>query len=170
MLITDRNSPMIAKNDIKCFKVMVALNGVFYVCPPAYQYFLQNNKLIEYRLNTLYSEKSNDSKKDYRKDGTIGEWFFHTFCDIESALDFINYLNKKLNNPESTKHPELYRIPDGAKLVILNALIPKWSLYYEWTYKEINSEKTYASNKIIYGDIYVKQKRGHENIPLNLRI
>ena len=54
MLITDRNSPMVAKHDIKCFKVMVELDGVFYVCPPAYQYFLQNNKLVKYHLNTLY--------------------------------------------------------------------------------------------------------------------
>ncbi len=154
MLVTDRDSPMIAKNDIDCFKVMVELNGIFYVCPPAYQYFLQNNKLVEYRLNTLYLEKSDDSKKDYRKDWTIGEWFFHTFCDIESALDFINYLNKKLNNPTSTKHPELYKIPSESKLVILNARIPKWSLYYEWRYKEIGTEKTYASNQIIYEWIY----------------
>jgi hypothetical protein len=34
-------------------------------------------------------------------------------------------MNKKLNNPKSTKHPELYKIPDEAKLTILNALIPK---------------------------------------------
>ena len=150
MLITDRNSPMVAKHNIKCFKVMVELNGIFYVCPPAYQYFSQNDKLVEYHLNALYSEKSNDSNKDYRKNWVIGEWFFHTFCDIESALDFVDYLNKKLNNPTSTKHPELYKIPSESKLVILNALIPKWSLYYEWRYKEIQTEKTYASNQIIY--------------------
>ena len=156
MLITDRKSPMIAEHDIKCFKVMVELNGNFYICPPAYRYFLQKNiPLIEYHLNTLYSEKSNNPKKDYRKGGTIWEWFFHTFCDIESALDFVNYMNKKLNNPESTKHPELYKIPDGARLTILNALIPKWSLYYEWRYKEIQAEKTYASNQIIYNSIHI---------------
>ena len=156
MLITDRKSPMIAEHDIKCFKVMVELNGNFYVCPPAYQHFIQHHiPLIEYHLNTLYSEKSNNPEKDYRKDGTIWEWFFHTFCDIESALDFVNYINKKLNNPKSTKHPELYKIPDGARLTILNALIPKWSLYYEWRYKEIQAEKTYASNQIIYNSIHI---------------
>ena len=156
MLITDRESPMIAEHDIKCFKVLVEFNSnKFYVCPPAYQYFLQNNiPLIEYHLNTLYSEESNDFEKDYRKDGTIWEWFFHTFCDIESALDFVDYMDKKLSNPESTKYPELYKIPDGAKLVILNARIPKWSLYYEGVYKEIQSERTYASNKIIYEKIF----------------
>lgn len=145
---------MIAEQDIKCFKVMVKLHDAFYVCPPAYQYYFQNNKLIGYHLNTLYIEKSNDSKKDYREDGTIGEWFFHTFCDIESALDFVDYLNKKINNPTSTKHPELYKMPIWSKLVILKALIPKWSLYYKWKYKEIQSEKTYASNQVIYEWIY----------------
>ena len=129
---------------------MVELNGIFYVCPPAYQYFLQNDKLAEYHLNTLYTEKSDDPKKDYRKDWVIGEWFFHTFCDMKSALDFVNYLKNKLNNPTSTKHPELYKIPIESKLVILNSHIPKWSLYYEWKYKEIQLEKTYASNQIIY--------------------
>jgi hypothetical protein len=34
-------------------------------------------------------------------------------------------MDKKLNNPESTKHPELYKIPNGAKLVVLNARIPE---------------------------------------------
>ena len=72
MLITDRKSPMIAEHDIKCFKVMVELNGNFYVCPPVYQYFLQKNiPLVEYHMNTLYSEEANDSEKDYRKDGYI---------------------------------------------------------------------------------------------------
>ena len=156
MLITDRKSPMIAEHDIKCFKVMVEFNGNFYVCPPAYQYFLQKNiPLVEYHMNTLYSEEANDSGKDYRKDGTIWEWFFHTFCDIESAVDFVNYMDKKLKNPESTKHPELYKIPEDARLTILNAHIPKWSLYYEGIYKEIKTEKTYASNKIIYENNYV---------------
>jgi hypothetical protein len=63
-------------------------------------------------------------------------------------------MNKKLNHPESTKHPKLYKIPDDAKLVILNAHIPKWSLYYQGIYKEIQSERTYASNKIIYDKIF----------------
>jgi hypothetical protein len=36
----------------------------------------------------------------------------------------------------------------------LNARIPEWSLYYEGVYKEIQSEKTYASNKIIYDKIF----------------
>ncbi len=156
MLITDRKFPMIAKHNIKCFKVLVEFNDNFYVCPPAYQHFIQHNiQLIEYHLNTLYSEELNSNpKKDYRKDGMIGEWFFHTFCDIESALDFVNYMNKRLNNPESTKHPELYKIPNGARLIILNARIPEWSLYYEGIYKEINTEKTYASNKVIYDKIF----------------
>ena len=61
---------------------------------------------------------------------------------------------KKLKNPESTKRSELYKIPQGSKLVILNAIIPKWSLYYKWNYKEIKNERTYASNKIIYKSIY----------------
>ena len=154
MLVTDRKYPMVAKHDIKCFKVLVEFNGNFYVCPPAYQYFLQNNiPLVEYHLNTLYSEKSNDSKKDYRKDWTIWEWFFHTFCDIESALDFMDYMNKKIKNPTYTKHPELYKIPHGARLTILSAHIPKWSLYYEGIYEEINTEKTYASNNIAYNGV-----------------
>lgn len=75
MLITDRKFPMIAKHDIKCFKVLVEFNDNFYVCPPAYQHFIQHNvPLIEYHLNTLYSEELNSNhKKDYRKNGMIGE-------------------------------------------------------------------------------------------------
>ena len=51
---------MIAKHDIKCFKVLVEFNGNFYVCPPAYQHFLQHNiPLIEipYTVNTYEKEK-----------------------------------------------------------------------------------------------------------------
>lgn len=151
MLKTDREFPMIAKYDINCFKVMVERNDKFYVCPPALQHFLNNNiELVGYELNTLYSERSNDPKKDYRKDWVIGEWFFHTFADIESAKDFVDYLIQRINNKNLTKKPELYKLPTDSKLIILNASIPKWSLYYEWNYKEIPSEKTYASNKIIY--------------------
>jgi len=69
MLVTDRKSPMIAKHDIKCFKVLVEIENNFYVCPPAYEYFVQKNiPLIKYQLNTLYSEKSDNPNKDYRKD------------------------------------------------------------------------------------------------------
>ena len=155
MLQTNRKFPMVAEHDIKCFKVIVEWNGKFYVCPPALQHFLNNNiELVWYELNTLYSEKSNDSRKDYRKDWVIGEWFFHTFADIESTKDFVNYLTQRINNKNLTKKPELYKLPDWSKLVILNANIPKWSLYYEWNYKEIPSEETYASNKIIYDSFY----------------
>ena len=154
MLKTDRKFPIVAKQDIKCFKVMVKWENAFYVCPPAFQYYLQNDKLVEYRLNVLYSEESNDSQKDYRKDWVIGEWFFHTFSDIESAKEFVDYLTQRINNKNLTKKPELYKLPSDAKLVILNAIIPNWSLYYEWPYKEVNSQKTYASNKIIYSGIY----------------
>lgn len=146
---------MVAEQDIKCFKVMVEQKDKFYVCPPALQYFLNNNiELIGYELNTLYSEKSNDSKKDYRKDWAIGEWFFHTFTNIDSAKDFVDYLTQRINNKNLTKKPELYKLPPDSKLVILNANIPKWSLYYEWNYKEIPNEQTYASNKIIYNSFY----------------
>jgi hypothetical protein len=68
MLITDKKHPMIAARDIECFKVMVKWRDSFYVCPPAFQYFFQNDKLIEYKLNVLYSEESNNPEKDYRKD------------------------------------------------------------------------------------------------------
>ena len=157
MLITDRNSPLVAKQDINCFKVMVKWNGIFYVCPPAFLYYLQNDiKLVEYQLNTLYSEKSTDPKKDYRKDWAIGEWFFHTFSDIDSAKDFVNYLLQRINNKKLTKRPELYKLPPGAELVILSSTIPVGSLYYKWPYKEIRSENTYASNQIIYKNIYVE--------------
>jgi len=157
MLITNNNRPSIAKNNIKCFKVMVNRNDGFYVCPPAFQYYLLNNMpLIEFKLGIVYETESNDFDKDYRKDWYIGEWFFHTFYDIESAKDFVNYMVNKLENPQSTKRSELYKIPNGSNLVILNAVIPKWSLYYEWNYKEIQNEKTYASNKIIYKNIYVE--------------
>jgi hypothetical protein len=47
---------------------MVKWRASFYVCPPAFQYFLKNDKLVEYKLNVLYTEESNDSQKDYRKD------------------------------------------------------------------------------------------------------
>ena len=158
MLKTDRIFPMIAKQDIKCFKVMVKWKNAFYVCPPAFQYYLQDDKLVEYQLNVLYSEKSNDSNKDYRKDWVIWEWFFHTFTDIELAKDFVDYLNQRINNKKLTKNPELYVLPLDAELIILDAIIPKGSLYYEWPYKEVKSQKTYASNKIIYTGIYTEQK------------
>ena len=45
MLITAQEKPNLALDDIKCFKVMVKWKNAFYVCPPAFQYFLQNNKL-----------------------------------------------------------------------------------------------------------------------------
>jgi hypothetical protein len=112
--------------------------------------------LVEYKLNVLYTEESNDSQKDYRKDWVIGEGFFHTFADIEPAKDFVVYLTQRINNKELTKKPELYKLPTNADLVILNAIIPKGSLYYEWPYKEVKSEKTYASNKIIYLNIFRK--------------
>ena len=79
--------------------------------------------------------------------------FFHTFADIESAKDFVVYLTQRINNKELTKKPELYKLPTNADLVILSAIIPKCSLYYEWPYKEVKYEKTYASNKIIYLNI-----------------
>ena len=154
MLITDNENPLLAKSDINCFKVMVNWDGGFYVCPPAFQYYLLNNELIRFTLGTVYETGSNDISKDYRKDWYIGEWFYHTFCDLESAKHFVNYMMKKLKNPESTKRSELYKIPQESELVILNALIPKWSLYYKWNYKEIQNERTYASNKIIYKSIY----------------
>lgn len=156
MLITDQEKPNLALDDIKCFKVMVKWKNAFYVCPPAFQYFLKNDKLVEYQLNTLYTEESNDSQKDYRKDWVIGEWFFHTFADIKSAIDFIDYLTERINNKNLTKKPELYQLPPDAELLILDAIIPKGSLYYEWSYKEVKSEKTYASNKIIYLSILRK--------------
>ena len=156
MLITTQKKPNLALNDIKCFKVMVKWRDSFYVCPPAFQYFLQNDKLVEYKLNVLYTEESNDSQKDYRKDWVIGEGFFHTFADIESAKDFVVYLTQRINNKELTKKPEHYKLPTNADLVILSAIIPKGSLYYEWPYKEVKSEKTYASNKIIYLNIFRK--------------
>jgi hypothetical protein len=68
MLVTNQKKPNLALNDIKCFKVMVKWRDSFYVCPPAFQYFLKNDKLVEYKLNVLYTEESNDSQKDYRKD------------------------------------------------------------------------------------------------------
>ena len=155
MLKTDRKFPMIAKRDINCFKVMVERNDKFYVCPPVLQHFLNNNiELVGYELNTLYFERLNDSKKDYRKGWVIGEWFFHTFADIESAKDFVDYLTQRINNKSLTKRPELYKLPPDSKLVILNAIIPEGSLYYEWNYKEIPREKTYASNRIIYNSFY----------------
>lgn len=157
MLKTDRKFPMIAEHDIKCFKVMVKWNDKFYVCPPALQYFLRNNiELVGYELNILYSGKSNDPKKDYRKGWTIGEWFFHTFTDIKAANDFVDYLTQRINNKNLTKKPELYQLPPDAKLIILDAIIPKDSLYYEWPYKEVKFENTYASNKIIYLDVLHK--------------
>lgn len=156
MLITDQEKPDLVLDDIKCFKVMVKWKNAFYVCPPAFQYFLKNNKLVEYQLNVLYSEESNDSQKDYRKDWVVGEWFFHTFADVKSAINFIDYLTQRINNKNLTKKPELYELPFDAELVILDAIIPKGSLYYEWPYKEVKSQKTYASNKIIYLNIFCK--------------
>lgn len=156
MLKTDRKYPIIAEHDIKCFKVMVKWNDKFFVCPPAFQYYLQNDKLVEYQLNVLYSEESNDSKKDYRKDWVIGEWFFHTFSDIKSSKDFVDFLTQRINNKNLTKKPELYELPPNAELIILDAIIPKGSLYYEWPYKEVKSKKTYASNKVIYLNILRK--------------
>ena len=155
MLLTDREYPILAEKDIKCFKVMVNWDNAFYVCPPALQSFLLNNiPLIRFELNILYETGNNDINKEYREGWLVWEWFYHTFCDIESAKDFFDYMLKKINNPELTKHPERYKIPHDSKFVILNAIIPKWSLYYEWNYKEIQNEKTYASNKIIYKGIY----------------
>ena len=104
--------------------------------------------LCEYKLNVLYSEKSNDSQKDYRKDWVIGEGFFHTFADIESAKDFVVYLTQRINNKELTKKPELYKLPTNANLVILNAIIPKGSLYYEWPYKAYGPEIHRGMGKI----------------------
>ena len=155
MLLTDKAKPLIAKTGIKCFKVMVFWNDNFYVCPPALQHFIKNNiKLEKYKLNTLYQTEANDSKKDYRIKWEIWTWFFHTFCDIKSAKDFIGFLNDRMANPELTKKSELYKIPKWSKIVILNARIPNWSLYYKWVYKEVFSEKVYASNKIIYENIF----------------
>ena len=157
MLITDRFTPILAKQDIKCFKVMVSWMEVFYVCPPAFQNFINNNIELEgYHLNTLYETESIDENKDYRINGEIWAGFFHTFCDIESAINFIEMINNKLEHPENTKHPELYILPEWAKLVIINARIPQWSLYYEWSYQWTKNqicEKTYASNKVIYDNI-----------------
>lgn len=156
MLTTDKTKPLIANEDIKCFKVMISWNNGFYNCPPAFQHYLNHwIDLPEYHLNELYQTASIDSEKDYRKDWVIWEGFYHTFCDLKSAEDFVNFLNNKIQYPENSKHPELYKIPNGAKIVILNAIIPTWALYYEWEYKRKDSnEKTFASNKVIYTNIY----------------
>lgn len=154
MLITERTTPLIADKEIKCFKVMLQWKTWYYWCPPAFQYFL-NNKIepVEYHLNELYETESTDPNKDYRVNWNIWIWFYHTFCDLESAQAFAQMINNKIRNPQNTHHPELYTIPEWAKIVILNAHIPQGSLYYEWTYQwEKNKicEKTYASNKIVY--------------------
>lgn len=156
MLITNKKRPSIAKHDINCFKVMLMRNDFFYVCPPAFQYFLSNNiKLNKYRINKLYSTDSMDSNVDYRKDGMIWEWFLHTFCDLKSASNFVSFLQNRIDENKSIqKNWRSYKIPVWSRLVILNAIIPKWSLYYKWNYKEVAMEKTYASNKIIYNSIY----------------
>lgn len=72
MLFTSRDRPLVAEKDIACFKVMVKWKGGYYVCPPAFQYFLDNNKLEKYQLNTLYRTDSTNPEQDYRKEGVIG--------------------------------------------------------------------------------------------------
>ncbi len=147
MLITNRNKPLLAINNITCFKVMVKWKNAYFVCPPAFQYFLVNKINLEsYYLNKIYQTKITNPETDYRIDGVIWKWFYHTFCDITSAQKFVIYLTDKINNPDL----ELYQIPPGAELVILKAIIPKSALYYQWKYKELGGMKTYASNKILY--------------------
>jgi len=108
-------------------------------------------------LNELYKTDSLDTNKDYRIDGEIWAGFYHTFCDLKSAQNFAKKINEKILNPNTSKHSELYKIPEWAEIVILNAHIPQWALYYEWEYmweKNKICEKTYASNKVIYDSIY----------------
>ncbi len=150
MLITNRNKPLLAINDIVCFKVMVKRENAYFICPPAFQYFLANKiKLEPYYLNKTYETELTNPNADYRIDGVIWKWFYHTFCDITSAQKFVNYLTNKINNPDL----ELYQIPFDAELVILEALIPKFALYYQWRYKELEGMKTYASNKVLYSAV-----------------
>lgn len=157
MLITDKSTPLIASTEIKCFKVMIQWRSWYYICPPAFQNFLNNKiELTEYHLNELYRTESTDPDKDYRINWVIWVWFFHTFCDFGSAQIFANKINDKLITPQVSHHPELYTIPQWAKIVILNAIIPENSLYYEWVYQwEKNKicERTYASNQIIYNSL-----------------
>lgn len=72
MLITNRNKPLLAINDIVCFKVMVKRENAYFICPPAFQYFLTNTiKLEPYYLNKTYETELTNPNADYRIDGVI---------------------------------------------------------------------------------------------------
>lgn len=149
MLLPLREKPLVAAKEIVTFKVMVKWKGSYYVCPPAFQYFQKNNSLQAYQLNTLYHTDSNDPNQDYRKDGVIGSGFFHTFCDMDAAKEFARFLEWRIESIETKP----YFMPWDAKIIVLEAIIPKGSLYYEGIYKRKTTvAKTYASNKVIYYD------------------
>lgn len=153
-LLSDSKKPLIASRDISCFKVFLKIRRKYYVCPPGYNYFIQNKYLIPkevfsrigpYQTGKIYRiDTSMDSEKDYRIDGEVGEGFFHTYCELEDARKFKDLLLEKSNS-----NNDLYTIPRGSELVILNSIIPKGSLYYKGDYKQM-SVMSYASNVILY--------------------
>lgn len=72
MLVTSRKNPLLALNDIECFKVMVKWKDAYFVCPPAFQYFLKNKIDLEpYYLNTRYQTEIVNPDRDYSIDGMI---------------------------------------------------------------------------------------------------